>query len=143
MYCHISDRNLLVKNYGEIPIPKFDTILQHDQTISNLVNLYLGELQSDKGIAYQTLLKIDAEILKLYHLPPKLERQILDIFWGQERDVPFEFKGYIPPEMTSWIPLHVYLSNAFREGTVEKILERIPVIKDKKFIDYLKGIGSE
>lgn len=143
VYCHISDRNLLVKIYGEIPIPKVDDLLQHDQTISNLVNLYLGELQSDKSIAYQTLLKIDAEILKLYHLPPKFERQLLDIFWDQERDVPFEFKGYIPPEMTSWIPLHIYLSNAFREGTVEKILERIPVIKDKKFVDYLKGMGTE
>ncbi len=143
VYCHISDRNLLVKVYEAIPIPKIETLLQQDQTISSLVNRYLGELQSDKSKAYQTLLAIDAEILKLYHLPPKLERQLMDIFWGQKRDVPFEFKGYIPPEMTSWVPLHIYLSNAFHEGTVEKILGRIPSIKDNKFIDYLKGLGTE
>jgi len=143
VYCNVSDRNLLVKIYGEIPIPKLDTLLRHDQTISNLVKLYLGELQRDKSIAHETLLKIDAEILKLYHLSPKLERKLLDIFWEQRRLVPFEFKGYISPEIVSWIPLHIYISKDFHEGTLEKVMRRIPIIKDKKFIDYLKGIGAE
>ncbi len=143
VYCNVSDRNLLVKTYEEIPIPKLDALLRHDQTISNLVKLYIDELQGDENIAYETLLKIDAEILKLYHLSPKLERKLLDIFWEQKRPVPFAFKGYISPEIASWIPLHSYISEDFHEGTLEKVMNRIPVIKDKKFVDYLKGIGTE
>lgn len=143
VYCNVSGRDILIKTYEDIPIPKIEDIQKNEEIIANRVRRYLTELKSAPSQAYKTLLEIDAEILKLYRLPPKLERQLLDIFWGQERDIPFEFKGYIPPEMASWIPLHIYLSNAFREGTVEKILKRIPVIQDKKFVDYLKGIGTE
>jgi len=143
VYCNISERDILIKTYEDIPVPKIEDLQKNDESIANRVKRYLAELRSAPLQAHKTLLEIDAEILKLYYLPPKLERELLDIFWGQERDVPFEFKGYIPPEMASWIPLHIYLSNAFREGTVEKILERIPIIKDKKFVDYLKGIGTE
>ncbi|RJQ22632.1 MAG: hypothetical protein C4560_02270 [Nitrospiraceae bacterium] len=143
IYCNVSEKDILIKTYEDIPVPKIEDLQKNEAIIANRVRRYLAELKSAPRQAYKTLLEIDAEILKLYHLPPKLERQLLDIFWGQMRRVPFEFKGYIPPEMASWIPLHIYLSNAFREGTVEKILERIPVIKDKKFVDYLKGLGTE
>lgn len=143
VYCYVSEKDILIKTYEDIPVPKIEDLQKNEVIIANLVIRYLEELKSAPSDAYKTLLEIDSEILKLYHLPPKLERQLLDIFWGKMRRVPFEFKGYIPPEMVSWIPLHIYLSAAFREGTVEKILERIPVMKDKNFIDYLKGIGTE
>jgi type I restriction-modification system DNA methylase subunit len=42
--------------------------------------------------------RVDAELLKLYVLPNKLERELLDFFDGVPRvGVPFEQKGYIPP----------------------------------------------
>jgi len=103
----------------------------------------LKELKTEPSQACKTLQRIDAEILKLYQLTPKLERQLLDMFWEQKRRVPFEFKGYIPPVMASWIPFHLYISKSFQESSLGKIMERIPIIKDKTFIDYLKRLGTE
>ena len=41
--------------------------------------------------------RIDAEVLRLYNLPPRLERQILDLFSGvARRGVPFEQTEYLP-----------------------------------------------
>ncbi len=41
--------------------------------------------------------RIDAEVLRLYDLPPQLERQLLDLFTGVERrGVPFKQTEYIP-----------------------------------------------
>jgi|SRR5262245_3038347 len=41
--------------------------------------------------------RIDAEVLRLYELPPHLERQLLDLFTGVERrGVPFKQTEYIP-----------------------------------------------
>ena len=100
-------------------------------------------LPKNKTEAKKTLLQIDAEILKLYKLPPRLERRLLDIFWGQKRPVPFEFSGYIPPEIDSWIPLHIYISEQFNNATPDKIMERIPIIHDTEFINYLKTLGTE
>ena len=38
------------------------------------------------------MLRVDAEVLRLYELPPKLERQLLDLFAGWPRlGVPFSF----------------------------------------------------
>ena len=46
----------------------------------------------------QALLALDAEVLKLYDLPPALERQLLDLFTGVERKgVGCDFRGYYPP----------------------------------------------
>lgn len=142
-YCNVSERDILIRTYKDIPIPETEKLIQSDKAISNLVKTYLEELKIDDSRACNTLLMIDAEILKLYNLTPKLERQLLDIFWKQKRPVPFEFKGYIPPEMISWIPLHIYISETFQEGTVEKVMSRIPFIKDKEFINYLKRMGTE
>lgn len=72
-----------------------------------------------------------------------MERQLLDIFWGHQRPVPFEFKGYISPEINAWIPLHIYISEQFNNATPDKIMERIPLIRDTEFINYLKKLGTE
>jgi len=39
--------------------------------------------------------------------------------------------------------LHIYISDQFREATPQKIMERIPVIRDAAFLDYLKSLGRE
>ncbi len=43
-------------------------------------------------------LRVDAEVMRLYDLPPAMERRLLDLFEGQERKgVPFQQIGYFPP----------------------------------------------
>ena len=45
--------------------------------------------------------RVDAEVLKLYQLPPQLERQLLDMFNGVERrGVPFRQTEYFPAHFT-------------------------------------------
>jgi N-6 DNA Methylase len=57
------------------------------------------------------LIEIDAEVLKAYDLPPRLERRLLDFFRGHEdeRRVGHEFRGWFPADFTAYIPLHEYL----------------------------------
>lgn len=141
IYDHSFQKDIPKRVYADIPIPEisFDT----KQIIDYLVNHYLKVLRKDETEARKTLFQIDAEILKLYKLPPRLERQLLDIFWGYQRPVPFEFKGYISPDINAWIPLHIYLSEQFNNATPDKIMERIPFIRDTEFINYLKKLGTE
>lgn len=43
-------------------------------------------------------LRVDAEVMRLYDLPPEMEHTILNLFEGQERKgVPFTQIGYFPP----------------------------------------------
>lgn len=140
-YAHSFQKDIPKRVYADIPIPEVSSDIK--QIIDSLVNYYLKMLPKNKTEAKKTLLQIDAKLLKLYKLPPRLERQLLDIFWGQKRPVPFEFSGYIPPEIDSWIPLHIYISEQFNNATPDKIMERIPIIHDTEFINYLKTLGTE
>lgn len=135
-----SQRGIPKRVYEKIPIPEITEY--QDYSISSLVQDYIELLNAQSGEAKNILQRLDAEILKLYSLPPRLERKLLDVFWGKQRPVPFEFLGYIPPDFVSWIPLHLYLSHGYKESTPTKLFERIPRI-DPDFIEYLKTIGTE
>ena len=68
---------------------------------------------------------MDAEVLRLYDLPPRLERELLDLFAGHERKgVGCRFDRYFPEGFTPYIPLHEYISEEYRRSTVGKVLER-------------------
>ncbi|MER8589597.1 N-6 DNA methylase [Mesorhizobium sp. M1338] len=57
------------------------------------------------------LIEIDAEVLRAYDLPPRLERRLLEFFRGHEheRRVDHRFQGWLPEHFTAYIPLHEYL----------------------------------
>ncbi|MBI5215218.1 MAG: N-6 DNA methylase [Ignavibacteriae bacterium] len=140
IYGFSSQRGIPKRAYSGIPIPQIHNIQLN--TISSLVSEYINVPSDLINDAKDILLQIDAEVLKLYALPPRLERKLLDIFWGRQRPVPFEFKGYYPPEFKSWIPLHIYLSRQYQESTPKKIFERLPNI-DKRLIKHLKTVDIE
>lgn len=141
IYSYSAQRTIAKRDYESIPVPQ--QLSSANEIIGLLVKSYLKALIRDEEMAKKILLQIDSEILKLYDLPPKLERRLLNIFWQAERPVPFGFKGYISPNIDSWIPLHIYISDQFRNASPDKILEHIPFINDSKFIEYLKNIGNE
>ena len=142
VYSHSFQRDITKHVYSSIPVPNISFDAWH--IIHSLVSHYLESIKvNDKDKAKKTLLQIDAEVLKLYNLPPRLERKLLDIFWGKQRPVPFEFTGYIPLEIDSWIPLHIYISKRLGESTLERIFKRVPIIHDAEFVSYLKSIGME
>ncbi|MFH2045650.1 MAG: N-6 DNA methylase [Pseudomonadota bacterium] len=142
VYAHSFQRNISARVYSSIPVPlNFE---KADLFIQSLVNKYIATQYTDPEAAKELLFHIDAEILKLYNLPPKLERQLLDLFWGDtRRKVPFEFKGYIPPENASWIPLHIFISDQYKEATPEKILKNIQKQPDEELLKDIKEIWQE
>lgn len=78
------------------------------------------------------LLAMDAAVLRAYDLPPRLERQLLDLFAGVERkgvgldgpDGRSTFRGYYPPGFTSALPLHMLISERFDRAAADKTAER-------------------
>jgi hypothetical protein len=63
------------------------------------------------GILSRLLIEVDAEVLKAYDLPPRLERRLLEFFRGHEneRRVGHPLHGWISEDFTAYIPLHEYL----------------------------------
>ncbi len=86
------------------------------QTASDQMHLGLPGQLSDEEIATAKERlralhwRVDAEVLRLYALPPELERELLDAFDGVPRvGVPFEQARYIPREFQDVFTLDEFL----------------------------------
>lgn len=104
-------------------------------------------MQSDKkSDVKQALLAIDAEVLKLYDLPPRLERQLLDLFTGVERKgVGCDFHGYYPPGFVSYLPLHEVISDRFQHAAADVTADRFKPGESEYVRDVLNiaAFGTE
>ena len=59
-------------------------------------------------------------------LPVRLERQLLDYFKGENRrGVGCVFQRYFAVDFESLIPLHKYISAAYRRSTVDTVAARL------------------
>ena len=84
------------------------------------------------------LLAIDAAVLRAYDLPPRLERQLLNLFTGVERKgVGCEFRGYYPPGFTAFIPLHELISESFTASTAGRLARDWTPVRSKAADDAL------
>ncbi len=93
VFCHSNIRDIHKRVYSSIPIPA--DIADANGLINVLLNKYLALIEdNNEKEAKAKLIEIDYEILKFYSLPVRLERQLLNIFLGRQRHVPFVFKGY-------------------------------------------------
>ncbi|MBX3068836.1 MAG: hypothetical protein KF844_09385 [Cryobacterium sp.] len=62
------------------------------------------------------LLRLDAEVLRIYRLPAKAERLLLEQFRGEQRPgVPIPFTEYYPAD-TPDVPLYAYISRAYQRA---------------------------
>ena len=93
--------------------------------------------------------RIDAEALRLYGLPPPLERQLLDLFSGVERrGVPFEQEEYFLQGFTEISRLSELLAitvdweqtNERRFQLIEKKVKRKILANEKRELDYLQQL---
>lgn len=116
--------------FGSLPIPaaKWLRIGGAIDSLSRLMHYQISRGFLDD--AKSTLLKIDAEVLRGYDLPPRLEYELLASFQHALRPVACEFTGYYPDEFDSYIPLHELISPAFEEARADRILERLTPIND-------------
>jgi len=132
-FCHSGKRDILVGTMRKMPVPRWSST--HAAHIEQAAMRYCtlaaspGQLfnatATPEGIK-QALLEMDAAVLTAYGLPPRLERQLLDFFRGAERKgVGCPFDGYFPSDFASIVPLHKYVSSAYRRSTIDQVAERM------------------
>ena len=129
MFCHCGRQNLEgVLRIMPVPFKSKD-LSKLEKMAKNYFTFFsepqkfrLGgddELKEEKK---KLLFDIDAEVMRLYDLPPRYEKKILDLFQGKQRKgVDFDFTGYYREGFESAIPLHLYLSEEYQKSTFENV----------------------
>jgi hypothetical protein len=91
----------------------------------------------------QYMVAIDAEILRLYNLSPRLEKMLLDFFAGyQRKGVDFKFDRYYEEGFDSYIPLHMYISTEFQNSSVENVKKWIESNRTPEVIEAFKAAAK-
>lgn len=157
-YAFSSKRDVLAGLMRKMPIPDINSV---DVTpLVEAVKVYLesvhalenGELSSDALTKLKVLhWRIDAEVLRIYKLPPHLERQLLDLFSGVERrGVPFEQKEYFPKGCTKLSTLQELLAitadweqtNERRAQLIQKKVKKNILADEKREFDHLQQLAD-
>ena len=146
------DKHNRISTIENLPMPSLDALRNEKvnelaQNLNNLIDKYKSELVDDKAknIIKKAVLQLDAAVLKAYDLPPRLERQLLDTFQGHKRPLPFDikFEWYYPEGMDAAIPLHILLSQEFKESSADKVKKRLKAIDDPEVTAMLKWLNEE
>jgi hypothetical protein len=99
----------------------------------------------DEASIHLLLKRLDAEVLRLYDLPARAERRLLDLFAGIKRPgVPGNFLGYYPEDFQPCVPLYAFLSDAYQRflqdaspALPERQQSRYDTLADKKHSGHL------
>ncbi len=141
VYTHLLKRNIKTGTLNSLPIPH-STQIDRDR-VADTVDSYFSEVKKgEKSIFNQggftessirsRLLDVDAAVLRLYGLPAKSERLLLEQFRGVSRPgVPAPFKEYYSASILP-VPLHAYLSNAFQRH----LKGESPELSDKEVAQF-------
>lgn len=126
VYCNSMERDNLAATVRDVPLPSVEATALRAIEASVMEYFTLVEkcdLEAGTDVqeeARRLLLSIDAQVMRLYDLPPKMEKRVLDLFHGvQRKGVDFEFTGYYPEGFESAIPLHEYLSEEYQRSTIQ------------------------
>lgn len=132
-------RHLTNETLKAIPIP---TLSSNDMSaIDGLVAEYLRAVRHEAhDLAVQTLLRIDATVLRGYDLPPRLERQLLDFLRDEVRPTPFPFPNYYPAGFTAFIPLWMLISPEFARTDAAQFIAALPKVSDPTVLEALAAI---
>jgi hypothetical protein len=131
--CHSGKRDILVGTMRKMPVPRWSSAhvahigqaAMRYRTLATSPGQLFDATATPEGIK-QALLEMDAAVLRAYGLPARLERQLLDFFSGVERKgVGCPFEGYFPPDFKSIVPLHKYISSAYRRSTIDQVAARM------------------
>ena len=166
-YDNLGKRDILVGTMRQMPVPirtqANDAAIEHAASRylqlakmkaamnSDTTNLFDEKTQQTKiepteAEIRSSLLTMDAAVLLAYDLPPRLERQLLNIFTGVERkgvglDGPDDrstFRGYYPPDFTAYIPLHELVSASFADSSAGRFVRELIPVKSHAAKEALK-----
>ncbi|HUW99478.1 MAG: N-6 DNA methylase [Phycisphaerae bacterium] len=137
VYAHTMKRDILVGVLRRMPVPRLTEadVARVTAVACNYLDAVRLPSQGLRQEANPTLLRnlllqMDAEVLRLYQLPPRYERQLLNLFSGWQREgVPCRFDRYFPEDYEPCFSLHEYLSDEYRRSTAGELLERYEPIK--------------
>jgi hypothetical protein len=146
-YTHTGKRDILAGMIRAMPVPHMSASVA--QRVIETVQAYFAAvapstrasvtLPFDQQAACLLLQQVDAEILRLYDFPPRLERQLLDLFSGYQRPgVPFAFTRYFPEDFAPCFPLHIYLSEAYQRSTAGALRQRYKPVTDPAILIALE-----
>jgi hypothetical protein len=146
-YTHSEKRDILAGTVRAMPVPH--TTHAGIQRVVEAARAYLVAIAPlaretwipalDEDASRELLKRVDAEILRLYDLPPRLERQMLDLFSGWQRPgVPFDFKRYFPEDFAPCLPLHMYLSEPYRHSTAGALRARYEPVTEPAILAALE-----
>lgn len=149
-YCWSDKRQTLVGTWRKLPLPTAPA--RQIRAIVEAANAYLDLVRETEGFMQvgptdvsikRALLRMDAEILRLYDLPPRLERQLLDLFQGVERKgVGCDFRGYYPEGLDAYVPLHELISEEYQRSTLDVFLRRHKPTGSPEVLAALRGAAE-
>lgn len=120
--------------------------------IKSLVREYMAARQvwrnrspsrDEEHACLDLMMAIDAAVLAGYGLAPRLERELLDRFAGARRPGPVTLDRYYPEDFRAAVPLRVYISDAYRDASVEATLHRVLPIHEPGLTDLIKELAEE
>jgi hypothetical protein len=88
---------------------------------------FMTAINANAAEAERVLKLIDAAVLDGYHLPPRVEQELLEFFRGDERPTPFPFSAYLPEGEDVYFSLSERLSPRFKESTAGSLLKRMAI----------------
>ena len=161
VYTHTLKRNIQDGDLRELPVPRADQDgvrrvakaareyleaacrFEDDSIGEGTLSLFTDSATRDavnRETLHRLLMRMDAEVLRLYDLPARAERRLLDRFSDKVRPgVPGRFSSYYPDGFTACVPLYVYLSDTYqrflRDGALAvpaKVQRRYDELIDKR-----------
>lgn len=151
-YCHSTKRHVLSGTLSRMPMPTGWETSSGDIERAALRYRQLATFSDDQLFSdssrnekvQQALRAMDAAVLRAYDLPPRLERQLLDLFAGVERKgVGCEFNGYYPPGFNSFLPLSFINSDQFERSRADMTVQRFKPGESEYVCEVLRqAVGS-
>jgi len=151
VYAHSMKRDILVGLVRQLPVPPLNQ--RHVERVSHAAQRYLNAVQPPEGALsaepddeqiHDLLLRLDAEVLRLYELPPRYERELLDLFSGWQRPgVPVPFTEYFPSDFEPCVSLHEYLSEDYARSTAGALRERYEPVTDTGLLAALRRASED
>jgi len=139
---HEDRRHIRKRTLENLPLPQWGA--QQIAALERLVLAYQRAVVggADYTRAQSSLLEIDAFILKGYAVAPRLERNLLDLFQGERRPVPFRFSDYFSADFEPTIPLWMYVSPEYQRCSARYFMEKAPLLTDPALIEVLEDAAE-
>lgn len=138
-YCNTMQKHIYDGLIAALPLPmRWEG---HVRSVVEAANAYLQVVNPSEAsalmpdndrVAREALLAMDAAVMRAYDLPIRLERAVLDLFRlpavnkkkRRRKGVGCTFLDYYPPGFTSYLPLHMVISDSFQRAAADATADR-------------------